>query len=90
MGTGTVETTSTASSNFIYAALLSRGKDSSIVQSYTTGSLWYVPTKDMQVKVSIGTKKPIRDEYGHCQIRVPSLKLGKKYFGKNIWGTCED
>ena len=78
MGTGTVETTSTASSNFIYAALLSRGKDSSIVQSYTTGSLWYVPTKDMQVKVSIGTKKPIRDKYGHCQIRVPSLKLGKK------------
>ena len=90
MGTGTVETTSTASSNFIYAALLSRGKDTSIVQSYTTGSLWYVPTKDMQVKVSIGTKKPIRDEYGHCQIRVPSLKLGRKYFGKNIWGTGED
>ena len=89
MGTGTAEETSTATT-FIYAALLSRGKDSSIVQSYTTGSLWYVPTKDMQVKVSIGTKKPIRDEYGHCQIRIPSLKLGKKYFGKNIWGTGGD
>ena len=88
MGTGTTEETSMMP--FIYAALLSRGKDTSIVQSYTTGSLWYVPTKDMQVKVSIGTKKPIRDKYGHCQIRVPSLKLGKKYFGKNIWGTCED
>ena len=89
MGTGIVGETPTTTS-FVYAALLSRGKVNSVVQSYTTGSLWYVPTKEMQVKVSIGTKKPIRDEYGHCQIRIPSLKLGKKYFGKNIWGTGGD
>lgn len=70
---------------YFYGALLSRAKETSIVQSYSTKSLWYVPTKEMQVKVSIATKKPIRDEYGHCQIRIPTLKLGNKYFGKNIW-----
>lgn len=72
---------------YFIGTLVSRDKEKkvSIIKSDFTGSLWYVDNNVMQIKCSTATNKPIRDEYGRCQVRVPWVYVTKKCFKKDLY-----
>lgn len=59
---------------YIEGVLIKREKPKSLVQSLATGSMYLVSTKDMQVRCSYATYKPIKDAQGRFFVRFDQSK----------------